>query len=67
VDLPTLDGKPANTTPQLGAVGGRIVAEVFLCLLFSDEGSFLHGPQGWTPKGNADYKLKDFVKHALGQ
>jgi len=50
-------------TPQLGPVGGRIVAEVFLGLLFSDSHSFLH--HNWQPK-NPGFLLKDFVTYALG-
>jgi hypothetical protein len=53
-------------SPQLGPVGGRIVAEVFLGLLFSDSFSYLSGEPKWTPKGNPGFGLKDFVKFALG-
>jgi len=68
VDIPV---KPARkiTTPQLGPVGGSIVAEVFLGLMFADEESYLstqkHDPH-WTPNGEREYRLKDFVKFALG-
>jgi Animal haem peroxidase len=55
------------STPQLGAVGGRIVAEVFLGLLFADPGSYLSRDPGWTPPGKRDYRLKDFVNFALGR
>ena len=51
------------TTPQLGPVGGRIVAEVFLGLAFADKTSILHRP-AWTP-GKPDYALKDIVAFAL--
>jgi hypothetical protein len=55
-------------TPQLGPVGGRIVAEVFLGLMFAkDNGGFLSSEPEWTPPKGADYKLKDFVMFALGQ
>jgi hypothetical protein len=47
-------------------VGGRIVAEVFLGLLFSDSFSYLSREPKWTPKSNPDFGLKDFVKFALG-
>ena len=53
-------------SPQLGPVGGRIVAEVFLGLLFSDSLSYLSSDPKWTPKGNPGFGLKDFVKFALG-
>ena len=54
------------TTPQLGPVGGRIVAEVFLGLMFGDAHSFLTLNPNWTPPGNPKYALKDFVNYALG-
>lgn len=54
------------TTPQLGPVGGRIVAEVFLGLMFSDPFSILNRDIPWTPESGPDYKLKDFVRYALG-
>jgi hypothetical protein len=53
------------STPQLGPVGGRIVAEVFLGLLFSDPSSYLHKNPGWTPKEGAPYRLKHLVAAAL--
>ena len=53
------------STPQLGPVGGRIVAEVFLGLLFSDPSSYLHKNPGWTPKEGANYRLKHLVAAAL--
>ncbi|KAK5111392.1 hypothetical protein LTR85_012166 [Meristemomyces frigidus] len=37
------------STPQLGLVGGRIVAEVFLGMLFADESSFLRADPTWKP------------------
>jgi hypothetical protein len=54
------------TTPQLGPVGGRIVAEVFLGLMFGDNHSLLSLSPNWTPAGNPNYRLKDFVSYALG-
>jgi hypothetical protein len=54
------------TTPQLGPVGGRIVAEVFLGLMFGDAHSFLTLNPNWTPPGKPKYALKDFVNYALG-
>jgi hypothetical protein len=64
--LPNQPDAAKNTTPQLGPVGGRIVAEVFLALLFSDSGSYLSMNPQWHPASGANYKLKDFVKFALG-
>ncbi len=61
------------TTPQLGPVGGRIVAEVFLGLMFGDNHSVLTMEPNWMPKAvssqnkNGRYELKDFVSYALGQ
>jgi hypothetical protein len=55
-------------TPQLGPVGGRIVAEVFLGLLFADPHSLLGGGAAkvnWTPPTKG-FALRDFVKYALG-
>jgi Animal haem peroxidase len=58
------------TTPQLGPVGGRIVAEVFLGMLFGDKGSFLSADPHWIPtirnKGT-DFALRDVVAYALGK
>ena len=59
-------GRPSIPTPQLGPVGGRIVAEVFLGLMFADPGSYLSMSPGWVPAGGAGYALKDFVRFALG-
>ncbi len=55
------------TTPQLGPVGGRIVAEVFLGLLFGDKSSFLSLKPNWHPASGPNYKLKDFVAYAIGK
>jgi hypothetical protein len=56
------------TTPQLGPVGGRIVAEVFLGMLFGDKNSFLSADPHWIPtirnKGT-DFALRDVVAYAL--
>ncbi|WP_273878394.1 hypothetical protein, partial [Serratia liquefaciens] len=42
VDVPLpVRGDKKVATPQLGPVGGRIVAEVFLGLLFADPESYL--------------------------
>jgi hypothetical protein len=53
-------------TPQLGPVGGRIVAEVFLGLMFGDRNSLLRSNPTWTPNESGVYQLKDFVRYALG-
>jgi hypothetical protein len=54
------------TTPKLGPVGGRIVAEVFLGLMFGDAHSLLRLEPDWQPKQGATFALKDFVAYALG-
>ena len=66
VTIPVNNGVASNTTPQLGPVGGRIVAEVFLGLLFSDSGSYLSIDPTWQPASGPDYRLKDMVEYALG-
>jgi hypothetical protein len=53
-------------TPRLGPVGGRIVAEVFLGLMFGDRNSMLRLEPGWQPESGAGYRLKHFVSYALG-
>jgi hypothetical protein len=64
VQIPVQNPIPI-TTPQLGPVGGRIVAEVFLGLLFGDNHSVLDAHPTWKPK-NPAFALKDFVNYALG-
>jgi hypothetical protein len=54
------------STPRLGPVGGRIVAEVFLGLLFGDNDSFLSQHPLWHPDKKPNYALKDFINYALG-
>jgi len=54
------------STPRLGPVGGRIVAEVFLGLMFGDPHSMLSLNPDWCPRSGPDYKLKHFVNYALG-
>jgi hypothetical protein len=59
------------TTPQLGPVGGRIVAEVFLGMLFGDNDSFLSASPNWTPTIKSatagNFTLGDLVSYALGR
>ena len=57
--------KTKISTPQLGPVGGRIVAEVFLGLLFADPGSYLQKNPKWTPERGASYGLRDLIAAAL--
>jgi len=69
VSIPVVGGKKI-TTPQLGPVGGRIVAEVFLGMLFGDNDSYLSAEPHWIPtiakKGEA-FALRDIVAYALGK
>jgi hypothetical protein len=53
-------------TPRLGPVGGRILAEVFIGLMFGDKNSLLNLDPNWRPQAGPRYSLKDFVKYALG-
>lgn len=62
--LPIAGAPASNQTPQLGPVGGRIVAEVFVGLIFGDPGSVLNLDPAWTPN-NPDFGLKDLVQSAL--
>ncbi|MGH9747965.1 MAG: peroxidase family protein [Candidatus Acidiferrales bacterium] len=66
VRIPVKENLPI-TTPRLGPVGGRIVAEVFLGLLWGDNNSFMNLDPNWQPKIGACYALKDFVNYALGK
>jgi hypothetical protein len=58
------------TTPQLGPVGGRIVAEVLLGMMFGDSDSFLSADPDWVPtirnKGES-FASRDIVAYALGK
>jgi hypothetical protein len=59
-------GGGTRSTPQLGPVGGRIVAEVFLGLLFGDGRSYLSLDPLWKPVSGAGFRLKDLVSYGLG-
>jgi hypothetical protein len=65
VKVPVTEAKTIKT-PRLGPVGGRIVAEVFLGIMFGDPHSFLSQEPDWYPAPGVNYTLKDFVKYALG-
>ena len=68
ISIPVKEGKKI-TTPQLGLVGGRIVAEVFLGMLFGDSDSFLSADPEWIPtigKQGKNFALRDMVAYALG-
>lgn len=49
VTLNTLDGPQSLATPQLGPVGGTIVAETFLGILKGDKTSYLNLDPEWSP------------------
>ena len=65
VEIPVTE-KMKITTPRLGPVGGRIVAEVFLGMMFGDNDSLLKADPKWQPPSGAAFGLKDLVKYALG-
>ena len=65
VKIPVKEDITINT-PRLGPVGGRIVAEVFLGLMFGDANSLLTLDPQWHPKQGKNLALKDFVGYALG-
>jgi Animal haem peroxidase len=65
VKIPVAKPRIINT-PQLGPVGGRIVAEVLLGLMFGDQDSMLQLDPHWHPKTGPHFALKDFVNFALG-
>ena len=67
VAIPASGKAISITTPRLGPVGGRIVAEVFLGLMFGDPTSLLSTNPAWTPASGANYRLKDFVLYAIGK
>jgi hypothetical protein len=69
VTIPVTPPDTIVVTPQLGPVGGRIVAEVFLGMLFADDDSFLNAKEEWIPTiGNAkkNFALRDIVAYGLG-
>jgi len=68
VEIPVTEKKKIST-PQLGSVGGRIVAEVFLGLMFGDNDSYLRQDPNWKPtlSKNGEFRLKDLVNFALGK
>jgi hypothetical protein len=65
VRIPVKESVTINT-PRLGRVGGRLVAEVFLGIMFGDPNSLLSVAPNWQPEQGRDYALKDFVSYALG-
>jgi hypothetical protein len=67
VDIPVVETDLKVTTPQLGPVGGRIVAEVFLGMMFGDDSSLLSVDPNWQPVTGSDFKLKSIVNYSLGQ
>lgn len=77
VSIPVIPPRTIKT-PKLGPVGGRIVAEVFLGLIFGDSNSMLNQDPLWEPdktdhptwqptKDNPKYQLKNLVRYALGK
>jgi hypothetical protein len=69
LNIPVTPAMKINT-PQLGPVGGRIVAEVFLGMLFGDNNSFLSSEPDWIPfvrNKKEGFALRDIVAYALGK
>ena len=67
VAIPALGGPETITTPQLGPVGGRIVAEVFLGLMFGDGASMLSLDPQFVPVTGPGFALKDLIAYSLGK
>jgi hypothetical protein len=67
VTIPVTGAPGPISTPQLGPVGGRIVAEVMLGMLFGDNFSVLSLDPHWAPVTGPTFKLKDMVAYALGK
>lgn len=67
VTIPVTDAPGPINTPQLGPVGGRIVAEVILGLIFGDSASMLSLDPQWAPVTGSNFALKDLVAYALGR
>ncbi len=65
VKIPVIENVTVNT-PQLGPVGGRIVAEVFLGMMFGDSNSLLNLAPAWQPDSGPVFGLREFVRYALG-
>jgi len=77
VSIPVIPTRTIKT-PKLGPVGGRIVSEVFLGLIFGDSNSMLNQDPLWEPdksdhptwqptRDNPKYELKNFVRYATGK
>ena len=49
---------------RLGPVGARIVAEVFIGLLAADPNSYFAVNPSWTPEGDRDFELPEFLAEA---
>jgi hypothetical protein len=67
VTIPVTGAPGTVNTPQLGPVGGRIVAEVFLGMMFGDASSMLSLDPHFAPVTGTNFALKDLVAYALGQ
>jgi hypothetical protein len=67
ITIPVTGAPGPISTPQLGPVGGRIVSEVILGLIFGDNFSVLSLDPRWAPITGPNFMLKDFVSYALGQ
>jgi hypothetical protein len=55
------------STPKLGPVGGRIVAETFAGLMLADSSSYLSQYPLWKPRygHNGTFRLADLIATVL--
>lgn len=67
VTLHTTKGSKVISTPKLGPVGGRIVAETFAGLMLADSSSYLSQFPLWKPRygKSGTFRLADLIATAL--
>ncbi len=71
VDVTTSDGVKPISTRQLGAVGGRIVAETFAGIMANDSSSYLNVSPPWKPDpalagADGTIGIRELVAAAVG-
>ena len=67
VTIQTTNKPKVISTPKLGPVGGRIVAETFAGIMLSDSSSYLSQFPLWKPRygQNGTFRLADLIRKAL--
>ncbi len=67
VTIQTTKGPTVISTPKLGPVGGRIVAETFAGIMLADSSSYLSQYPLWKPRyaKNGTFRLADLIAKAL--